>query len=208
MLEQPLYAQNDIREIRSLIRAHAWATLVSAVPGAGLIASHLPVILDPSRGDSTILGHIAQADAELHELGQHGTLVVIEGANGYVSPSFYEHGPYVPTWNFLVAHLHGVPELLGAEETFQVLESTVDHFESQRPKPWSISSVDGYARRIAPGVSGFRLSPERVIGKAKVSQEKPSEVAARVINALDSGDDFHYNPELADAMRHILGSKS
>jgi transcriptional regulator len=205
MLEQQLYAQNDITEIRSLIRRNAWATLVSFVPDAGLVVSHLPVILDPGRNDATVLGHLAKTDAELHELGDHAALLVIEGPNGYISPTFYESGPYVPTWNFLVTHLHGVPETLGAEATFDVLEATVDHFESERPKPWSMATVDEYARRIAPGVTGFRLSPSRVVGKAKAGQEKPRDIAQRVIKALDSRDDLHYNPGLADAMRRVLG---
>ncbi|MGW0737370.1 FMN-binding negative transcriptional regulator [Streptomyces sp. NPDC002851] len=132
--------------------------------------------------------------------------MIIEGPNGYVSPSFYEAEPYVPTWNFLVAHLHGIPEILAAEEAFEVLEATVDHFESGRPKPWDMSGVQEYAHRIAPGVTGFRFTPDRVVSKAKVSQEKPREVALRVVRALDSGDDFHRNPELANAMRRYSAS--
>ncbi|MGW0737365.1 FMN-binding negative transcriptional regulator [Streptomyces sp. NPDC002851] len=205
MLEQTRYAMNDIAHVRSLIRAHGWATLISHVPDSGLVASHLPLILDPERDDATVVGHLAKADAELHQLGQHGTLLIIEGPNGYVSPSFYEAEPYVPTWNFLVAHLHGLPEILAAEEAFEVLEATVDHFESGRPKPWDMSGVQEYAHRIAPGVTGFRFTPDRVVSKAKVSQEKPREVALRVVRALDSGDDFHRNPALAEAMRKVLG---
>lgn len=208
MLEQSRYAQNDTTHVRSLIHSHGWATLISHVGKSGLVASHLPVILDPYREDVTVVGHMAKADAELHELGKHGTLLIIEGPNGYISPSFYEAGPYVPTWNFLVTHLHGVPQILEAEEAFEVLEATVDHFESDRAKPWSMSTVDEYAHRIAPGVTGFRLAPDRVVSKAKVSQEKPREVAERVISALDSGDDFHRNPALADAMREVLQIQS
>ncbi|MEU0947510.1 FMN-binding negative transcriptional regulator [Streptomyces canus] len=204
MLEQQLYALRDMAEIRSLIRSHAWATLISFVPESGLVASHLPVILDPDRDDATVLGHLARADAEQHQLGLHSTLLVIEGPNGYISPSFYEAGPYVPTWNFLVTHLHGIPEVLNPADAYAVLEATVDHLESRRPKPWQMATVHEYAQRIAPGVTGFRLSSSHVISKAKMSQEKPRDVAARVIKALDSADDAHFNPALADAMSKIL----
>ncbi|MYV49717.1 FMN-binding negative transcriptional regulator [Streptomyces sp. SID2888] len=204
MLEQTLYAHDEINAVRCLIRDHAWATLVSSVPRSGIIVSHLPVILDPERADVTVLGHLARTDAELHQLGEHDTVLVIEGPNGYISPSVYQHGPYVPTWNFVVAHIHGRPEPLGPEDAYGVLEATVDHFESQRPKPWSLHTVEEYARHIAPDVTAFRLNPTRIVGKAKLSQEKPPEVALRVIAALDSGDDAHRNPELADAMRRIL----
>jgi transcriptional regulator len=204
MLEQPLYAIDDMTEIRNLVRANGWATLISCVPGVGLVASDLPVILDPDRTDASVLGHLARSDAALHELGEHPALLVIEGPNGYVSPAFYQAGPYVPTWNFFVAHLHGVPDVLPADEAFAVLEATVDHFEADRPKPWSMAEAEEYAHRIAPGVTGFRLVPDRMAGKAKASQEKPREVAARVVAALDSRDDVHHNPALADAMRAVL----
>jgi transcriptional regulator len=204
MLEQPLYALNDPADIRSLIADRAWATLVSPFPNGGLTVSHLPVVLDPDRDDSTVLGHLARTDAELHELGRHPVVLIIEGPNGYISPSFYQSGPYVPTWNFVVAHLHGTPELLGAQHTYDVLDKTVDHFESRRPNPWHLAEVDEYAQHIAPMTAGFRLAPTRTVGKAKVSQEKPRDITQRVIQALERDDDIHNNRELAATMTRIL----
>jgi len=203
MLEQKLYERSDIDFTRSLIHGHGWAKLITAVPGSGPVVSHLPVILDPRHADTTVLGHLARQDAELHELGRHKCILVFEGPHGYISPSFYNHGPYVPTWNFVTAHLHGTPELLDADQAFETLRATVDHFESQRPEPWSLDTVEHYAQRIAPGVTAFRLSPTRIAGKAKLSQEKPYEVVESVIRALDH-DHVHGNPALADAMRTAL----
>jgi transcriptional regulator len=204
MLEQKLYARDDIDFIRSLIHDHGWARLVTALPGSGPVVSHLPVILDPLHADATVLGHLAREDAELHELGRHEGVLIFEGPHGYISPSLYQHGPYVPTWNFMVAHLHGTPEALDAEQAFDTLRATVDHFESRRPEPWSLDTVEEYAQRIAPGVTAFRLSPTRIVGKAKLGQDKPHEVAERVIQALQDDGDVHRNPELAEAMRSAL----
>jgi transcriptional regulator len=36
-------------------------------------------------------------------------------------------------------------------------------------------------------VTGFRLTPARVVGKAKLSQDKPAELVDRVIAGLDDG---------------------
>ncbi|MEY9845537.1 FMN-binding negative transcriptional regulator [Streptacidiphilus sp. MAP5-3] len=204
MLEQPLYALTDPDELRSLIAGRGWATLVSAVPDGAPVVSHVPVILDPDRDDATVLGHLAREDAELHELGRHRTVLVFEGPNGYISPSFYESGPYVPTWNFVVAHLHGTPEILSPDETYEVLDRTVDHFEAARPTPWRLPEVEEYARRIAPGTTGFRLTPSRVVAKAKLSQDKPHETAQNVVNALRRDEDVHRNPALAEAMSKAL----
>ncbi|MFI0897457.1 FMN-binding negative transcriptional regulator [Streptomyces sp. NPDC020983] len=216
MLEQPIYAMNDPVRLRELVAGHGWATLVSAT-GRGPVVSHLPVVPDwdcrdgeggGARGsDLTIVGHLAAADAELHELGAHEVVVLVEGPHGYISPGHYGAGPYVPTWNFVVAHLHGRPEVLDAAGTWQVLERTVAHFEADRPEPWSLDGVLDFAHGLAPHTTGFRLRPTRVVGKHKLSQDKPYDVAQRVVAALSgggSGAGEPGNPALAAAMRQVL----
>ncbi|GLI01798.1 FMN-binding negative transcriptional regulator [Phytohabitans aurantiacus] len=197
MLEQKRYAITDEAEIQALVRDQGWATLVTGTP-AGLAVSHLPVV--PESDSLVVLGHLARADADLHELGRHEVALVVQGPHGYISPSWYTGGPYVPTWNFVVAHLYGRPEVLDADETYRVLDRTVDHFERHRPSPWRLDSVSGYAHRIAGGTVGFRLRPDRVVGKVKLSQDKPAGDVASVVAALDR-DPTHANPALAEAMR-------
>lgn len=204
MLEQDTYALTDPAELRALVAAHGWATLITA-GDTGPVVSHLPVLPDPDTEGLAVLGHLARADAGEHRLGEREVVVVVQGPHGYVSPSMYGAAPYVPTWNYVVAHLHGRPEVLDDEATFEVLDRTVDHFESRRPAPWQLAGVPEYARSIAPYTTGFRLRPDRVVGKRKLSQEKPLDVALRVATVLD-GDDVHRNTELAAAMRRVLMS--
>jgi transcriptional regulator len=204
MLEQPIFAASPT-DVRALISARCWATLVTTSAATGPVISHLPIIVDRVAGDAapgpelTVLGHLALEDALLHQLGDREVALIVEGANGYISPTLYQAGPYVPTWNFVVAHLYGRPEPLGPEETFDVLDRTVDHLEAGYPRPWRLASVDAYARSIAPYAIGFRLTPARVVGKAKLSQDKPPEVVERVIGRLTDDPDYR-NPELAAAM--------
>ncbi|CAG6391200.1 FMN-binding negative transcriptional regulator [Streptomyces cocklensis] len=205
MLEQPIYALTEPARIRELVAGHGWATLVSATDTGGPVVSHLPVIPDPEGDaeDLAIVGHLAKADAELHELGAHDAVVIVQGPGGYISPGHYRAGPYVPTWNFVVAHLHGRPTVLDGAETYRVLQHTVEHFEAARPEPWRLETVEDYAREIAPYTTGFRLRPTRVVGKHKLSQDKPQEVALRVADALAGGGP-QGDAELAAAMRRVL----
>lgn len=204
MLEDPRFALEDSVELRDLVSRHGWVTLVSNASSGQPVVSHLPVIPDPDTSELVILGHVARVDAGYHELGDHDVVVIVQGPHGYVSPSFYEGGPYVPTWNFVVLHLHGRPEILEADDTYSVLAATVEHFESARPDPWQLDTVESYARGLASHVVGFRLRPARVVGKAKLSQDKPVDDFAGVVSALDD-DPTHGNPELAAAMRHYVG---
>ncbi|MDP4501312.1 FMN-binding negative transcriptional regulator [Nonomuraea turcica] len=189
------YLLDDDRRIRALVRDNPWATLVSATSRSGLIGSHLPILLENGPGLS-VVGHLGRPDEELHELGEHEVLLIVAGPHGYISPGWYGGAVAVPTYNYLVAHLYGRPEILGPEEAFQVLTDTVDRFEGAMTSPHKVD--DDYARRVAKGVAAFRVRATRVVAKAKLSQDKPAETAHRVIHALEG-----HNPELAGEMRKV-----
>jgi transcriptional regulator len=203
MQRHPEYALEARDEIAALVARHPWAVVTSAPEGVPIV-SHAPVLLDSVDGETvTISGHLGRRDAELHRLGEVETVVVIQGPHGYVTPSWYPTGTYVPTWNFVAAHLVGRVEVLDAEATWDVLVRTVERFEGERPEPWQLDSVSEYAHRIAPGTVGFRLRTDRIEAKAKLSQDEPDEVMRSVIANLDT-DEVHGDAQLAAAMRHHL----
>ncbi|MCW6009330.1 FMN-binding negative transcriptional regulator [Micromonospora sp. CPCC 205371] len=194
----------DPQQLRALVDAHPWATLATWSPPDGLVVSHLPVIVDPATPGPVVLGHLGRADAARHRLGSTESVLIVQGPHGYISPTFYAGGPYVPTWNFVVVHLHGQPQPLSGAETYDILDRTVDRLERDRPTPWRLANVAAYAARIAGQTAGFRLVPDRIRGRAKLSQDKPHEDQRQVIQAL-SEDPVHANPALAAAMRHQPG---
>lgn len=210
MLEQKTFELSDPRRVRELLRRHSWVTLVSHTPARGLVVSHLPALVEDTPdgahvtadepGDLTLTGHLAAKDADLHELGEHDVVIIAEGPQGYISPTWYGETPHVPTWNFVVVHVHGRPELLSPEPAYTVLSDTVDHFERQFAEPWKLDLVGTYARRIANGVTAFRLPATRVTAKEKLSQDESSEVVERLAAAL-TDDQPWTAPELAEAMR-------
>lgn len=202
MRQNPSFTMTDVREIRRLIERHPWVTLVSSTDD-GLIASHYAVLLDPDRDDLTIVGHVGRPDDLLHGLGDRELLVVVQGPHGYVSPGWYGDGTQVPTWNFVSAHLSGVPEILTREENLRVLERLVAHFEERMPEPrlmWAPPNDPAFVERLERGTVGFRLTPTKVVAKRKLSQNKTPEVVETIIREL-SGHDRWANPELADEMR-------
>jgi transcriptional regulator len=201
MLDLPSFAwPGTDADLLALVGAHPWVTMVSAT-SHGLVVSHLPVLPAPHREGVEVIGHLARTDADEHEIGSCDTVLVVQGAHGYITPGWYVGGPYVPTWNYVVVHLHGRPQVLDADATYEVLERTVDHFEGTRPEPWRLDSVAEYAQRLAPHVTGFRLTPTRVVAKTKLSQDKPAEDVAGVLRGLTDPDDVHADPVLAAAMR-------
>ena len=112
----------------------------------------------------------------------------------------------MPTWNFLAAHLHGVPEILTDEENYRVLGLLVDRFEDRMPDPRRIGHSAEYARRIMKGTVGFRLTATRFTAKAKLSQNKPVHIAESVLAQLE-GDGPYAQPALAAAMRAVRAAR-
>ncbi len=201
MLTRSEYAwPGDDADLLRLVAAHPWVTLVSAT-SRGLVVSPLPALPDPGASGVAIIGHLARTDAEEHEIGACEAVVVVQGTHGYISPTWYVSGPYVPTWNYVTAHLHGRLEALGAAATYDVLDRTVDHFEAVRPEPFRMNDVRAFADRLAPAVVGFRLTPDRVVAKAKLSQDKPTEDYEGVLRGLEDADDVHGDHRLAAVMR-------
>jgi len=200
--QNPSFSLADHEAIKQLVRENPWATLVSST-SAGLVASHYPVVVDESAERLSILTHLGRPDDLVHELGEGELLVIVQGPHGYVSPGWYDADPAVPTWNFVTAHLRGVPEILSAEENLRVLEALVDHFEDRMPEPRRMRGTpvdEAFAERIQAGTVGLRLTPTSVTGKAKLSQNKPAHVVATVIEQLE-GDGPYAQPALAAAMR-------
>ena len=197
MRHTPTYLMTDPKEVARLVRGNPWATYVSGTAN-GLVASHYPTLVDESAEELTILSHFGRPDEQLHELGEHEVLVIVQGPHDYVSSSWYAEGDDVPTWNHVTAHLYGVPEILSEEENFAVLSSLTDHFEGGFEHGRSLSLDEEKSRRIAKGTVGLRMRVTRFDARAKLSQNKAPEVAERIISELDAR-----NPGLAAEMRRV-----
>jgi len=202
MRHTPRYLMTDPLEVKRVIRGNAWATFVTNTSN-GLVASHYPVILDESRDDEiVIVSHFGRPDDEIHELGQHEVLVIIQGPHDYVSSSLYEADDFVPTWNHVTAHLYGVPDVLSDDENFAMLSKLTDHFEQHFEGGRSLSENEAEARRTAKGTVGLRMRVTRFDARAKLSQNKSDGVKNRI--------ESHYetrNPRLADEMRRVRENK-
>lgn len=203
MRHNPTYAVDDIEAIKELIRDHPWCTLVSHVPGSGIIASHYPVLLDEEAEGIVLLSHMGRPDEVRHGLGGGEMLAIISGPHGYISPGWYGSRPNVPTWNFSTAHLWGTPEVLSDADNLAVLDRLVTHFESPLPEPHLLHATlenSEYAHRIVRGTVGIRLPITRIEGKEKMNQNKEPETIRRIIDHLEQPGPYR-NPALADRMK-------
>lgn len=197
----PRFASDDLAVVRELIRDNPWATIVTGRE-RGPVASHYPILLDEDSAELAIISHVGRPDDQVHDLGAHELLVIVQGRNGYISPRWYaQEGARLPTWNFTVAHLYGMPEILGEEQNLHELARLVARFERRYEDPVLLDLES--AAEIATGTVGYRLRVTRFICKVKLSQDKDVSSRRRVIEGLRQLGPYRH-PALADEMERVL----
>lgn len=200
MRHNPAYDCSDPAVVKRLIEENPWAILVS--DNGGLVASHVPILLDPETEGIAILTHLGKPDDQLHGLGEGEMLAIVQGDHCYVSPSWYGPGATkAPTWNFSVAHLYGTPEILGEEENLATLTRLVERFERQVEEPMFLDRE--WATPFARGTVGIRLRAERFVCKRKLSQDKDPVSQRQVIERLRKAGPYRH-PALADEVEREI----
>jgi transcriptional regulator len=184
------FAVEDFAALRELIHDHSFATLITAADGAP-VATHLPLLLEERGEQGVLMGHLARANPQWRAFdGQTEALVIFSGPHGYVSPSWYEAQPSVPTWNYMVAHVYGAPRVLEDEAAVQRhLLALVARFESGRPRPYDTPYEEDWLRRMIQGVVAFELPIARIEGKFKLSQNRGEADRAHVAAEFAASED-------------------
>jgi transcriptional regulator len=186
------FAVADPEEIERVLLDPPLGCLVTRDAG-GFFATHLPMIYDPAR--RTLMGHVSAANPHPERSGDGEALVVFQGANAYVTPSWYpskaQHGRVVPTWNYETAHVTGA--LVWRREPAwlrDLLGRLTARFEAGRPRPWSIEDApaDYVARQLA-AIVGVEIAVREVQVKRKLSQNRSAEDRAGVVQGLLSSKD-------------------
>jgi transcriptional regulator len=180
----------DLAELHGFMRAYNFATLVTQHQGAPF-ASHLPFMLDAERGlHGRLLAHMARANPQWRDFDATSeVLVIFQGPHAYISPSWYETHPSVPTWNYAVVHAYGVPRVVEDHATLrQMLEALVDTHEASFVQPWRMDLPHDYLDKMMRAVVGFEIEITRLEGKLKLSQNRFEHDQHQVAEALGQSE--------------------
>jgi transcriptional regulator len=183
------FKEERIGVLHDAIRSAGLATLVS-LAADGLIASHIPLLLDPEPAPyGMLLGHLARPNPQAR--GAIGdALAIFLGPDSYIAPSWYatkrETGKVVPTWNYVAIHAYGPLEFIDdpAHTREHVMQLTERH-ERDRLIPWAVSDApEDFIASLVRGIIGFRLTIKRLEGKWKMGQNRPLADRVGVANGL------------------------
>ena len=176
------FEQNDPAELRRLMRAHNFATLVTVGSDGAPFASHLPILVEDGEGDALFLRtHMARANPQWkHFANGAEALAIFHGPHALVHSNWYDSAPNVPTWNYAVVHAYGPVTLTEDAATTRGIayRLVAQHTPDMRPIP------EEYERRLLAAVVTFELRVTRLEGKYKLSQNKPETDRANVRREL------------------------
>ena len=118
-------------------------------------------------------------------------MAVFSGPHAYISPTWYEAEPVVPTWNYAAVHAIGPVEIIeNRGALLDLVDRFVRHFEANRDQPWVFDTSTEFAKRLADQIVGLRMPVERLEGKWKVGQNQPEARRLKAAAALEElGDE-------------------
>lgn len=180
------FRESDTAKLHEFMQQYSFGILTTQ-SSSGLFASHLPFLVDPSRGPlGTLLGHFAKGNDQIEDFDREA-LAVFSGPHAYVSPTWYETPNTVPTWNYVAVHAYGVlRHVTDCTELAEILAATVDKYERSQPTPWEFDPSTEFHDKLMEGIVGFRIEITKLEGKWKLNQNHPPERRERVIQMLRS----------------------
>jgi len=173
------HAMANVHESHALMEAYplgAWVTGSES----GLVANHIPFLLDRSRGEfGMLVGHVSRANSVWKQLKDSTpSVVMFQGPQSYITPGWYpskaQDGRVVPTWNYNVVHAHGVAKAIeDGAWLYEMLVRLTAFNEASQASPWQVTDAPmDFIRKLARAVVGIEIPIDRLEGKRKASQDE------------------------------------
>ncbi len=174
------FATDEPAVIKSLIADYGFGILLSS----DLEATHLPLLYEPGDGQlGCLFGHFAKANKQWQQADKQKVLVIFQGPHAYISPSWYQSKPAVPTWNYVAVHCYGYLQLLTDSENQQVMTRLVAKYEPELLNQPDIMP-DDYQAKLRHGVVGFKIILDDIQAKEKLGQHRAAADQAAVYSRL------------------------
>lgn len=187
----PHFREQRLEALHNLIRSAPLGLLVTAE--GGLAANHVPFRLHPEGGSAglgCLRAHIARANDHARIAGAVEALVVFQGVDHYISPSWYATkaltGKVVPTWNYVAVHVTGRLRIVDdADFLAAQIRDLTDAHEQSRAEPWAVSDApDTFIAQQMRAIVGLEIDILKLEGKWKLSQNRNAEDRSGVVAGL------------------------
>ncbi|MEM7258406.1 MAG: FMN-binding negative transcriptional regulator [Pseudomonadota bacterium] len=135
-----------------------------------LQATHTPMDVVRHTDRLELFGHFSRKNPHCELLdGSTRHTCIFAGPHTYVSPSWYENSPAVPTWNYSAVHITGTAtEITEPVELHERLFAMTSKHDPQLDAPQQMPNK--FMRGMMKGITGFMLSIDEIEFKQKLSQ--------------------------------------
>lgn len=168
--------------------------------------SHVPFTLQ-HRDDGSVIAQIhLTAKNHLVDLadGEHRFLLVVPGADAYISNDWYVSPDQVSTWFYEAVHLSGMAQLRDLTENRPHGDQLLADAEGRLPKePWTLAGMEPVKREaMLSAIRVIDVVVDKIEGQSKLNQHKIDVDHVAVANKL-AASESSASRDLAAKMRKL-----
>jgi transcriptional regulator len=186
----PQHNQNqDHAALLAYMRAYSFAALATSGAG-GLMATHLPFVVEDEGGRITLLAHMARANPQWRDFAAGSdALVIFMQPHAYVSPRLYDSRQNVPTWNYVAVHAYGRPALIEERAAKLELQKKLIGQHDVAYLAQMAELPESYLDAKLAAIVSFSLAVTRIDARYKLSQDKNAAERERIARELEASGD-------------------
>lgn len=183
------FQEGEHDEVVALIAANPLAAIVRNSE-SGVVADHIPLFYENGK----LIGHVAKANPLWQTPAQAEVLVIFQGTNAYISPSWYATKQtthkVVPTWNYSAAHVYGqLTPIANSQRNLEIVQKLTSIHEKNFAQPWSVQDAPAeYIEKMLNAIVGIEISISKIEAKWKVNQNQPLENQLSLVKHLKDTD--------------------
>lgn len=182
MYNPPPFRIDDRNQIAEFLSEFNFGTIFASSDGELWTAS-LPMLADDSL--TLISGHFAAANQMWRHLDGREVIVVFQGPNHYISPTWYDEEYAVPTWNYLSVVASGRARILNDNrDKIRIVDSLSDLHEEKIGQNWRADWDKPKYSAMLNAIVAFEISIGSIEMKRKLSQNHPKENTRKVSEHL------------------------
>lgn len=148
----------------------------------GLDATMVPIVYEPGVGEhGRLLAHLSRVNPQWRDVADE-VLVIAHGPDHFVSADWQPSPTAVGTWNYETVHAYGD---LVVHDDIDFCRDVVRAVAAKHEPRWRYDDVDPAAMDLMlRAVVGVEIRLTRVVGKAKLSQNKHPDVIRSIMAGL------------------------
>lgn len=175
---------HDPAEIRAFVEKNPFATLVATDTSGGLVATHIPLLVQTWGEQIVFRGHVMRQSDHWRALKHSpNVFVVFLGPDAPVLASWQLTKRYGGTWNYQAVHVRGAVLAQDTVALLAHLQELKDRFESSPDHRFSSLPSD-YIDALVPMIECFDVVVSDLQCMFKLSQNRGIEEFHRTVQFL------------------------